>query len=75
VRAPKAVLAVNAWAVGWRSCAAAGRVEQLHRAGPLLRLRNWKAINWTGGELVTDFRTSVRYFRTTRDRPGRLRGR
>ena len=67
VRAPKAVLAVNAWAVGW---------PQLRR-----RLVAWSsyivltapapaklaAINWTGGELVTDFRTSVRYFRTTPD--------
>ncbi|HEY2598459.1 MAG TPA: FAD-dependent oxidoreductase [Candidatus Dormibacteraeota bacterium] len=67
VRAPKAVLAVNAWAVGW---------PQLRR-----RLVAWSsyivltapapdkiaAINWMGGELVTDFRTSVRYFRTTRD--------
>jgi glycine/D-amino acid oxidase-like deaminating enzyme len=67
VRAPKAVLAVNAWAVGW---------PQLRR-----RLVAWSSyivltapapekiaeIGWTGGELITDFRTSVRYFRTTRD--------
>jgi len=26
-----------------------------------------QAINWTGGELVSDLRTSVRYFRTTPD--------
>jgi glycine/D-amino acid oxidase-like deaminating enzyme len=67
VRAPKAVLAVNAWAVGW---------PQLRR-----RLVAWSSyivltapapekiaeIGWTGGELITDLRTSVRYFRTTRD--------
>ncbi|HEY8761428.1 MAG TPA: FAD-binding oxidoreductase [Candidatus Dormibacteraeota bacterium] len=67
VRAPKAVLAVNAWATGWR---------QLSR-----RLVAWSsyivltapapervaAVNWTGGELVSDLRTSIRYFRTTRD--------
>ena len=67
VRAPKAVLALNAWSVGW---------PQLRR-----RLIAWSSyivltapapekladIKWTGGELVTDFRTSVRYFRTTRD--------
>jgi glycine/D-amino acid oxidase-like deaminating enzyme len=66
-RAPKAVLAVNAWAVGW---------PQLRR-----RLVAWSSyivltapapekiaeILWTGGELITDLRTSVRYFRTTRD--------
>jgi glycine/D-amino acid oxidase-like deaminating enzyme len=67
VRAPKAVLALNAWAVGW---------PQLRR-----RLVAWSSyivltapapekladIGWTGGELITDLRTSVRYFRTTRD--------
>jgi glycine/D-amino acid oxidase-like deaminating enzyme len=67
VRAAKAVLAINAWATGWR---------QLSR-----RLVAWSsyivltapaperlaAINWTGGELVSDLRTSIRYFRTTPD--------
>ncbi len=67
VRATRAVLAVNAWGVGW---------PQLRR-----RLVAWSSyivltapapekvaeIGWTGGELITDFRTSVRYFRTTRD--------
>jgi glycine/D-amino acid oxidase-like deaminating enzyme len=67
VRAPKVVLALNAWAVGW---------PQLRR-----RLVAWSSyivltvpapeklaeIGWTGGELVSDFRTSIRYFRTTRD--------
>ena len=67
VRAPRAVLALNAWAVGW---------PQLRR-----RLVAWSSyivltapapeklaeIGWTGGELITDLRTSVRYFRTTRD--------
>jgi glycine/D-amino acid oxidase-like deaminating enzyme len=67
VRAPRAVLALNAWAVGW---------PQLRR-----RLVAWSSymvltarapeklaeIGWLGGELVTDLRTSVRYFRTTPD--------
>jgi glycine/D-amino acid oxidase-like deaminating enzyme len=67
VRAPHAVLAVNAWATGW---------PQLSR-----RLVAWSSyivltapaperlakVGWTGGELITDLRTSVRYFRTTRD--------
>jgi glycine/D-amino acid oxidase-like deaminating enzyme len=67
VRAPRAVLALNAWATGW---------PQLSR-----RLVAWSSyivltapaperlaeIGWTGGELITDLRTSVRYFRTTRD--------
>ena len=67
VRASHAVLAVNAWGVGW---------PQLNR-----RLVAWssyivltapaperiKEIGWTGGELISDFRTSLRYFRTTND--------
>jgi glycine/D-amino acid oxidase-like deaminating enzyme len=67
VRAEHVVLAVNAWATGW---------PQLQR-----RLVAWSsyivltapapdrlaAIGWTGGELISDFRTSLRYFRTTRD--------
>ena len=67
VRASDAVLAVNAWGVGW---------PQLNR-----RLVAWssyivltapapdriKEIGWTGGELISDFRTSLRYFRTTDD--------
>ncbi len=67
VRAKHVVLALNAWATGW---------PQLER-----RLVAWssyivltapapdklKAINWTGGELISDFRTSLRYFRTTND--------
>ena len=67
VRARRAVLALNAWATGW---------PQLQR-----RLVAWSSyivltapapdrladIGWTGGEVVSDFRTSLRYFRTTRD--------
>jgi glycine/D-amino acid oxidase-like deaminating enzyme len=67
VRAKHVVLAMNAWATGW---------PQLQR-----RLVAWSsyivlsapapdrlaAIGWTGGELISDFRTSLRYFRTTRD--------
>ncbi len=67
VRAKHVVLALNAWATGW---------PQLER-----RLVAWssyivltapapdrlKEIGWTGGELISDFRTSLRYFRTTHD--------
>jgi glycine/D-amino acid oxidase-like deaminating enzyme len=67
VCAPKAVLAVNAWAVGWpqlrRRLVAWSSYIVLTAPAP----EKLAAINWTGGELVTDFRTSVRYFRTTRD--------
>src|ERR1700682_3237995 len=67
VRAKNVVLALNAWATGW---------PQLQR-----RLVAWSSyivltapapeklaeIGWTGGELISDFRTSPRYFRTTKD--------
>ena len=67
VRAKNVVLALNAWAAAW---------PQLER-----RLVAWSSyivltapapdrladIGWTGGELISDFRTSLRYFRTTRD--------
>ncbi|HVS47418.1 MAG TPA: FAD-binding oxidoreductase [Candidatus Dormibacteraeota bacterium] len=67
VHARHVVLALNAWATGW---------PQLQR-----RLVAWSsyivltapapdrlaAIGWTGGELISDFRTSLRYFRTTSD--------
>jgi glycine/D-amino acid oxidase-like deaminating enzyme len=67
VRAKNVVLALNAWATGW---------PQLER-----RLVAWSSyivltapapeklaeIGWTGGELISDFRTSLRYFRTTKD--------
>ena len=67
LRARNVVLALNAWATGW---------PQLSR-----RLVAWSSyivltapapdrlaeIGWTGGELISDFRTSLRYFRTTRD--------
>ncbi|HEV2141296.1 MAG TPA: FAD-dependent oxidoreductase [Candidatus Dormibacteraeota bacterium] len=67
VKASHAVLAVNAWGIGW---------PQLNR-----RLVAWSSyivltapaperlaeIGWTGGELISDFRTSLRYFRTTPD--------
>ena len=67
VRAKHVVLALNAWATHW---------PQLER-----RLVAWssyivltapapdrlKEIGWTGGELISDFRSSLRYFRTTQD--------
>lgn len=67
LRAKNVVLALNAWATGW---------PQLSR-----RLVAWSSyivltapaperlaeIGWNGGELISDFRTSLRYFRTTRD--------
>ncbi len=67
VRANHAVLAVNAWATSWpqlssRLVAWSSYIVLTAPAPDLL-----EEIGWTGGELISDFRTSLRYFRTTRD--------
>jgi glycine/D-amino acid oxidase-like deaminating enzyme len=67
VRARHAVLALNAWATGWpelrRRIVAWSSYIVLTASAP----ERLAAISWTRGELVTDLRSSVRYFRTTRD--------
>ena len=67
VRAPHAVMAVNAWAMGWpwfrRRLVAWSSYMVLTAPAPGLL----EKIHWTGGEIVSDLRTSIRYFRTTRD--------
>ena len=67
VRASHAVLAVNAWGVGWpqlkRRLVAWSSYMVLSAPAP----ERIKEIGWTGGELISDFRTSLRYFRTTND--------
>jgi len=67
VRTSHAVLAVNAWGVGWpqlnRHLVAWSSYIVLTAPAP----QKLKDIGWTGGELISDFRTSLRYFRTTPD--------
>jgi glycine/D-amino acid oxidase-like deaminating enzyme len=67
VRAKHIVLALNAWATGWpqleRRLVAWSSYIVLTAPAP----EKLKTINWTGGELISDFRTSLRYFRTTND--------
>ena len=67
VRARHAVLAVNAWGVGWpqlnRRLVAWSSYIVLTAPAP----EKLREIGWTGGELISDFRTSLRYFRTTPD--------
>ncbi len=67
VRAKQAVLAINAWATSWpgigRRVAAWSSYIVLTEPAP----EKLAEIHWTGGELITDLRHSVRYFRTTRD--------
>ncbi len=67
VKAAHAVLAVNAWATAWpqlspRLVAWSSYIVLTAPAPHLI-----EEIGWTGGELISDFRTSLRYFRTTRD--------
>ena len=67
VRAKQAVLAVNAWGTRWpqlsRRIAAWSSYIVLTEPAP----EKLREIHWTGGELITDLRNSVRYFRTTPD--------
>ena len=67
VLARNAVLAVNAWGMAWpqlaRRIAAWSSYIVLTAPAP----EKLEAIGWTGGELITDLRHSVRYFRTTPD--------
>jgi glycine/D-amino acid oxidase-like deaminating enzyme len=67
VRAPQAVLAMNAWAAGWP-----GFRTRLMTWGSYIVLtepipERLAAIGWTGGEPIADSRFTVHYFRTTRD--------
>lgn len=67
VKASCAVLAVNAWGIGWpqlgRRLVAWSSYIVLTAPAP----EQLAEIGWTGGELISDFRTSLRYFRTTPD--------
>ena len=67
VRAKQAVLAINAWAMAWprlnRRAVAWSSYIVLTAPAP----ERLAELGWTGGEVVSDFRTSLRYFRTTRD--------
>jgi glycine/D-amino acid oxidase-like deaminating enzyme len=67
VRARHVVMAVNAWAMTWpwfrRRLVAWSSYIVLTAPAP----ERLEAIGWTGGEIVSDLRTSIRYFRTTRD--------
>ena len=67
VSAKHAILAVNAWGVGWpqlNSRLVAWSSYIVMTAPAPDRLRD---VGWTGGELISDFRQSLRYFRTTPD--------
>lgn len=67
VRAGRAVLGVNAWAVAWRafrrSLMARGTYIVLTSPAP----DRLEAMRWTGGEGAFDLRTALHYLRTTPD--------
>ncbi len=67
IRAGAAVVAVNAWAAQWkrfkRTVMPRGTYIVLTQPAP----EKLEAIGWTGGEGVYDFRTALRYLRTTND--------
>ncbi|HXF58086.1 MAG TPA: FAD-dependent oxidoreductase [Actinomycetota bacterium] len=67
VRAGQAVLALNAWAQGFprlrRYLVTRGSYLVLTEPAPGLL----EELGWTGGECITDLRTSLHYFRTTPD--------
>jgi glycine/D-amino acid oxidase-like deaminating enzyme len=67
VRAGRAVVATNAWAARWpglhRSVLVRGSYIVLTAPAP----ERLEELGWTGGEPICDVRTSLHYFRTTRD--------
>jgi len=67
VAAGHAVLAVNAWGIGWPQLSSKLVAWSSYIVMTAPAPEKLREINWTGGELITDFRTSLRYFRTTPD--------
>jgi glycine/D-amino acid oxidase-like deaminating enzyme len=67
LRAPELVLAINAWAVGWRPLA-----RRLTSFGSFVVLTEpvpelLRELGWTLGEAIVDGRMFLHYFRTTED--------
>jgi glycine/D-amino acid oxidase-like deaminating enzyme len=67
VRAGQAIVALNAWAAGWKEFRGGlvtwGSYIVLTEPAPE-RLAD---LGWTGGECIVDFRTALHYLRTTPD--------
>ncbi|MEA2581602.1 MAG: hypothetical protein QOE83_2494 [Actinomycetota bacterium] len=67
IRAAAAIIAVNAWAAQWkrfrRTIMPRGTYILLTAPAP----EKLEAIGWTGDEGIYDFRTALRYLRTTND--------
>lgn len=67
VNAKHVVLAVNAWSTGWPQLNSRIVAWSSYIVLTAPAPERIKDIGWTGGELISDFRTSLRYFRTTVD--------
>jgi glycine/D-amino acid oxidase-like deaminating enzyme len=67
VRAGRAIVAVNAWAIAWRELRRLLMVRGTYMVVTEPAPERLEAIGWTGGEGVYDFRTTLHYLRTTND--------
>ena len=67
VRARNAVLAVNAWSTAWPRLSSRVVAWSSYIVLTAPEPEKLRSISWTGGELISDFRSSLRYFRTTVD--------
>ncbi len=68
LRAPRAVLALNAWSAGWRPFRRSllAWSSWMVRTEPIANLVR-ERLGWTGGESIVDARFSVHYVHVTRD--------
>ncbi|HEX6330378.1 MAG TPA: FAD-dependent oxidoreductase [Actinomycetota bacterium] len=67
VRAGRAILGLNAWAVGWRRFRRTIMVRGTYIVMTAPAPDRLERLRWTGGEGVYDFLTAVHYLRTTPD--------
>jgi glycine/D-amino acid oxidase-like deaminating enzyme len=67
VRAGRAILGLNAWAIGWRAFRRALLVRGTSIVVTAPAPEALERIRWTGGEGVYDLRTALHYLRTTPD--------
>jgi glycine/D-amino acid oxidase-like deaminating enzyme len=67
VRAGRAILGVNAWAVAWRAFRRRLMLRGTYIVVTAPAPERLERIGWTGGEAVYDLRTTLHYLRTTPD--------
>ncbi len=65
--APRAIVAAGAWTAGWPGFRRRLATWTSHIVLTAPAPKRLDAIGWTGGECITDARTTVQYFRTTPD--------